>query len=211
MLNNKAKMKGLYLVTSVVVCLQLLACQFQANTGLGTEEELKDSVIAKEQALTSIVLSNGQLVSNCQQYNHARSEHEIMQTVNNSIVSREYLPCSLQNTSPVQAAEADKIAKQLLTLPLRRLPLSIAQLYGPKALLSEAGFVQIDNKLLWSAEQHSLLVQVKAKASSASNRYLIWVSDVISDGNYRAHYPVWIKTSPKSNSISTEPVYPSGF
>ena len=89
--------------------------------------------------------------------------------------------------------------------------MSIAQLYGRKTLLSEAGFNQFCDKLVWSGEQHSVVVQVKAKATDAGNRYLIWVSDVITDGNYHAYYPAWIETSPDSNTTKVVPVYQSGF
>jgi hypothetical protein len=89
--------------------------------------------------------------------------------------------------------------------------LSIAQLYDRKTLLAKAGFNQVDDNLLWSAEQHSIVVQVKAKTTDVSNRYLIWVSDVIADGNYYAYYPVWIAIPPDSTTTKVMPVYQSGF
>ncbi|MFT4940815.1 MAG: hypothetical protein ACI88A_003874, partial [Paraglaciecola sp.] len=150
-------------------------------------------------------------VSNCEQYNNARSAQRIMETVNNNIVASEYLPCSLANTRPPEVDEANSVATQLLGLGVRQIPLSIAQRYGRKTLLAEAGFNQVDNKLLWSAGQHRVVVQVIAKASDVSTRYLIWVSDVIADGNYYAYYPAWIEISPLSTTIKVMSVYQSGF
>jgi hypothetical protein len=135
----------------------------------------------------------------------------LMETVNNSIVASEYLRCSLTNTRSIPANEASIVAKQLQALRLRQIPLSIAQLYGRLTVLSEAGFNPVNDKLLWSAEQHNVVVQVKAKASGFAKRYLIWVSDVIADGNYHAYYPAWIEISANSSTIKVLPVYQSGF
>ncbi|MFQ3196622.1 MAG: hypothetical protein ACI8R9_002189 [Paraglaciecola sp.] len=49
------------------------------------------------------------------------------------------------------------------------MPLSIAQRYGRKTLLTEAGFNQLNDQLFWSAE-HTLGLQVKAKAIDVGNR-----------------------------------------
>jgi hypothetical protein len=208
-LNSMPKMKGLCLLASLFICLQLAGCQLPVNNGQSVPEDPGEIVLAE--VFTAITLANGQIVSNCGQYTNARSAQRIMETVNNTIVASEYLPCSLTNTRPLETGEVDSVTKQLLALSVRRLPLSIAQLYGRKTLLAEAGFNQVDNKLLWSAGQHRVVVQVIARASDVSNRYLIWVSDVIADGNYYAYYPAWIETSPDSTMIQVMPVYQSGF
>ena len=205
-LNNTPKTKGRCLLASLFICFQLFGCQFQFNNLNRAQEEFN-----ADEVLTAITLANGQIVSNCMQYNNERSTSMIMETVNNSMLASEYLTCSLPNTSSIDANEADIVVKKLLKLRVRQIPLSIAQLYGRKTLLSEAGFDQVSNSLVWSGEQHSVVVQVKAKASNVSNRYLIWVSDVITDGNYHAYYPAWIETSPNSTTIKVVPVYKSGF
>jgi len=204
-------MKGLALLASLFICFQLSACQFQSDDVRNMQGSVGEAAITENKTLTGITLANGQIIFNCAQYNHARSVYSIMETVNNNIIASEYLPCSLPNTSPIQADEADKLAKLLLALSVRQLPLSIAPQYGRKTLLSEAGFSQAKDKLLWSAEQHSVVLQVKAKSRIFARRYLIWVSDVIADGNYHAYYPAWIDTSDNSSTIRVLPVYHSGF
>jgi hypothetical protein len=211
MLNSTLKMKGFCFLASLFICLHLSGCQFQANNVKSVGEDVGEMAVADNKILSAITLANGQIISNCEQYNHARSAHMIMETVNNNIIASEYLPCSLPYTSAIEADEADMVAKQLLALRVRQMPLSIAPLYGRKTLLSEAGFNQVDDKLLWSAEQHSVVLQVKAKASDVGNRYLIWVSDVITDGNYHAYYPAWAEASPDPTTIKVWPVYQSGF
>jgi hypothetical protein len=57
----------------------------------------------------------------------------------------------------------------------------------------------------------SFLKGYPLSATNVDNRYLIWVSDVITDGNYHAYYPAWIETSADSSTIKVLPVYPSGF
>ncbi|MFT6896925.1 MAG: hypothetical protein ACJA13_001330 [Paraglaciecola sp.] len=200
-------MKSLCLLASVFICLHLAGCQFQTNN----VQDAGKTAMADNKVLRAITLTNGQIVSNCEQYNNARSTHLIMDTVNNSMIASEYLSCSLANTTALEVGEADSVAKQLLALRVRQFPLSIAQLYGRKTLLAEAGFNQVDNTLLWSAEQHSVVLQVKAKATDVSNRYLIWVSDVITDGNYHAYYPAWVEASPDPTTIKVMPLYQSGF
>jgi hypothetical protein len=79
--------------------------------------------------------------------------------------------------------------------------------------VAEVGFNQFDDQLLRSAGPNRVVLQAKAKAkaSDVGNRYLIWVFDVIADGNYYAYYPAWIEISPLSTTINVMPVYQSGF
>jgi len=194
------------LLATLLVCSQLIACQYQTNdTYLAHEQENRDKT------LNAITLSNGQKVINCAQYNIARASHMPSDTISNSIISSEYLPCSLSNTNSIDPKEAALVAKQLLSARVRQFPLSIAQLFGRKTTLLNAGFIQQNNKLLWSAKQQNIVVQVKAKAVGTNTQYLIWVSDVILDGNYYAYYPAWIKVSPESNTIKVFPLYQSGY
>lgn len=58
---------------------------------------------------------------------------------------------------------------------------------------------------------HSVEIQVKSKSIKAKNRYLIWVFDVISDGNYHAYYAAWTEITSGSNAINVFPVYQSGY
>lgn len=135
----------------------------------------------------------------------------LAETVNNMMIANEYLSCSLANTAELAVDEANLIGQQLLTMRVRQIPLSIAQLYGRKASLSDAGFELKSDTLEWSGEQHGIIVQVKAKANDVDNRYLIWVSDLIADGNYYAYYPAWIDVSFAPTTIKVLPIYQSGF
>jgi hypothetical protein len=40
---------------------------------------------------------------------------------------------------------------------------------------------------------------------------LIWVFDVIFDGNYHAYCSAWIEITSDSNAINVYPVYQSGY
>jgi hypothetical protein len=187
----------LYFLAIFIICIQLVGCQSYSN--------MKDKV------LTAITLANGEIVTNCADYNSVRSTHMIAKTVNNMMIASEYLPCSLANTAELAVDEANLIGQQLLTMRVRQIPLSIAQLYSRKTSLSDSGFELKNDTLEWYGEQHSIIVQVKAKANDVDNRYLIWISDLITDGNYYAYYPAWIDVTFAPTTIKVLPIYQSDF
>lgn len=199
-------MKKQYLFLTFLLCSQLLGCQLQTS---GEASAHKDN--NKYKNMSAITLSNGHEVSNCAEYNIARADHTIMETVNNNIIANEYLKCSLINTKLLVSNDANAVAAQLLALRVRQIPLSIAQLFERKATLREAGFIQQTDTVLWTAEHHNIVIQVKAKTKGPQSRYLVWVSDIISDGSYYAYYPVWIEILPESGLVQLVPVYQSGF
>jgi hypothetical protein len=190
----------LSLLLGVSAVLVLSACLSQVNDS-ATDNKLR----------TPIVLDNNETVSNCLEYRLGRTIHGLSEGVNNRIVANEYLPCSLKGSKPLAEDEAYEVAQRLLSLRVRQLPLSIAQLYGSQTLLRDANFKQVENKLLWSQEQHNIEIHVKAIDLESKTRYLIWVSDVISDGNYHSYYPVWVDTSIETLDIKVSPVYESGY
>lgn len=198
-LNNIHRVGRLSLLL-VSTALLMTACQFKIN-----ESAINNTL------RTPLVLSNNKTVSNCVEYRAGRASYGVLEAVNNRMVANEYLPCSLTTTNPLGKDEALGIAQQLLSLRVRQLPLSIAQLYASQTLLREANFHQIENKLLWSQDQQNIEILVKARDAGSQTRYLIWVSDVIRDGNYHSHYPAWVEISGKSERITVSPVYESGY
>jgi hypothetical protein len=193
-------MGRLTILLGVSAALLLSACLSQVS----------DSAI-NSKLRTPIVLDNNETVSNCLEYQLGRATHGLLEGVNNRIIAKEYLPCSLNGSKAIAEDEAYKVAQQLLSLRVRQLPLSIAQLYGSQTLLRDTNFQQVENKLLWSQEQHNIEIHVKAIDLESKTRYLIWVSDLITDGNYHSYYPAWVDTSKGALGIKVSPVYESGY
>lgn len=198
-LNNirRVARSSLLLVSTTLV---LIACQSQIN-----ESAINNTL------RTPLVLNNNKTVSNCVEYRAGRASYGVLEAVNNRMVANEYLPCSLTKTNPLGKDESFEIAQQLLRLRVRQLPLSVAQLYASQTLLREANFHQIENKLLWSQDQQNIEILVKARDAGSQIRYLIWVSDLIRDGNYHSHYPAWVEISAETERITVSPVYESGY
>jgi hypothetical protein len=95
--------------------MQLPGCKLQLNIANNVPTEIGVSEDGNNK--THCYYSNKRkIVSNCMQYNNARAVHLVLDTVNNSIFSNEYLSCFLLNANLIESQGAAMVAKQLLFL-----------------------------------------------------------------------------------------------
>lgn len=210
------RLKTWSLACSLLGCVVIVSCTTNNNTSSALDNKPSNKVTNKGNEvvvnkLSDLVMADGSKVSNCEDYQLARQTQLVEETVSNQILLSEYLHCSLAETMAIDVKDASSIAQQLMNLRVRQIPLSLAQQYGRKTIMVDADFQQSNEQLLWQDGYHKVSIQVKAKAYDTQNRYLIWVSDVISDAQYHAYYPAWVDLPQDSDEITAMPIYQSGY
>lgn len=161
-------------------------------------------------AKTSIELENGGIVDNCTTYNKLRESFTIKESTVNSLISSEYLECSIKKGLANTENSASVLDAIKVSLRVRKLPLSIAQSVNRKDTFNDAGFnVDLKSNSL-NYEMNNSNIVISLKGSLTESEYLIWIVDEVLDTTYRSYYPAIIKIS-KDGMVTASPYYNSGF
>lgn len=165
--------------------------------------------------LPMIAFANGDTAQNCEDFNKLRSESKIAEDVNNHIIMANYLHCTLDDEAlnaakpyQVEASVLDTIANNL---SVRQLPTSLSQTVAASDSFADAGFdINPDTSALVLSNDPDRIFTVELKDQLSDNSYLIWVSDQIKSGTYKAFYAAKVILN-EDGTVVAQPFYDSGF